>query len=65
MQRERLTWKAPDERLLPVEGIDAARFLVELTDAVLAVEDAYELNDSFQKLTAGTTGRTASTQGNR
>lgn len=42
VQMHGLTWKAPDERLLAIERVDAAGFLVELTDAVLAVKDADE-----------------------
>tara|TARA_B110001450_G_scaffold45221_1_gene41759 strand:+ start:1113 stop:1397 length:285 start_codon:yes stop_codon:yes gene_type:complete len=53
-----LTWKGTDERLLAIESVDAACLLVELTDAVLAIEDADELDNSFQKLTAGAPGGT-------
>jgi len=39
---EKLTWKAPDERLFAVERLDAARFLIVFTNSILAVNDAYE-----------------------
>ena len=53
VQGERLTWKAPDERLLAVECVDAAGFLVKLAYVVFAIEHPYKFNDSLQKLTAG------------
>jgi hypothetical protein len=62
--RKELTWKAADERLLAIERFHATGLLVELTDAILAIQHADELNlrtKSFVSCQQSTQGKEAAT----